>query len=463
MIKSYAFLYLCFFLLIYKIIAIHFSNFDLFGDEAQYWLWSQSIDFGYYSKPPLLAWFIALFCSFFGSSFFALKMFSVFIYCPIVLVIYFITKKLYGNNDIAVVTAISFFLAPAVSLSSFLLSTDILLILFWSLSLMMVLVIKDSPKLINFVLLGIFLGLGFMSKYAAIYFVISMGILFLEKSMRLILINNKANLALCLLVFLIIIAPNLLWNYQNGWLTFAHTSDNASLNDISPNIYNGLEFVFSQALMIGPVLFVGYLFIFSKYFKFDFNTKFLLIFSLPVFFIILTESILVRANANWAAVGLISFIILFVNAMYQTNPKILLINNLFNFVLGLFLFGLIATSSSYEAFKRINGISYFAEEIYLELKKDKNLVVSDRMLFSNLGYIYRNKEVNLYMTISPNTKITNHFQITDPLMPNHNTNFIFIGHRNQLNYLIKDFKAELIDEKSVFFKKDKIKIYEVVF
>ena len=39
-------------LLLLKIIALNFTTFNLFGDEAQYWLWSKDIDFGYFSKPP---------------------------------------------------------------------------------------------------------------------------------------------------------------------------------------------------------------------------------------------------------------------------------------------------------------------------------------------------------------------------------------------------------------------------
>ena len=31
---------------------------DLFFDEAQYWAWSEEPAFGYYSKPPLIAWII---------------------------------------------------------------------------------------------------------------------------------------------------------------------------------------------------------------------------------------------------------------------------------------------------------------------------------------------------------------------------------------------------------------------
>jgi 4-amino-4-deoxy-L-arabinose transferase-like glycosyltransferase len=34
------------------------SPLDLYPDEAQYWLWSRTLDFGYYSKPPMIAWAI---------------------------------------------------------------------------------------------------------------------------------------------------------------------------------------------------------------------------------------------------------------------------------------------------------------------------------------------------------------------------------------------------------------------
>src|SRR6201984_3931988 len=41
---------------------------DLFPDEAQYWVWSQKLTLGYYSKPPLVAWLIALTTGLFGDS-----------------------------------------------------------------------------------------------------------------------------------------------------------------------------------------------------------------------------------------------------------------------------------------------------------------------------------------------------------------------------------------------------------
>ena len=141
--KANYFLFIsCLFFLVIKIIAIRFTNFDLFGDEAQYWLWSQNLDFGYYSKPPLLSWIIAVVCSIFGNSIFVIKMIPVFFYCLTSYVIFLLSKKLFDNNEFSFLTALTFFLMPAVTFSSFLVSTDIVLIFFWSLSMLQILIIR---------------------------------------------------------------------------------------------------------------------------------------------------------------------------------------------------------------------------------------------------------------------------------------------------------------------------------
>ena len=55
---------------VFKIVAIFLTNYSLFGDEAQYWLWSQNLDIGYFSNPDLIAWFLSGHIRLFGDSFF---------------------------------------------------------------------------------------------------------------------------------------------------------------------------------------------------------------------------------------------------------------------------------------------------------------------------------------------------------------------------------------------------------
>ena len=173
------------FALLIKFFAVLSTNFDLFGDEAQYWIWSENLDFGYYSKPPLLAWVIGSFSFLFGSAFVTLKIIPIGAYVLIAFVIYLISQELYNNKKLALLSGATFYLLPAVSLSSFLISTDVILILFWSLSLLFLIKVRKNPKIINFFLLGIFLGLSFLAKYAAIYFLLSLVVLiFLDEKIK---------------------------------------------------------------------------------------------------------------------------------------------------------------------------------------------------------------------------------------------------------------------------------------
>ena len=447
-----------------KFFAIVNTNFDLFGDEAQYWIWSQNLNFGYYSKPPLLAWVIGSFTFLFGDSFEMLKIIPISTYVLSSYVIYLISLELYNNKKLAILSGGTFYLLPAVSVSSFLISTDVILILFWSLSLLFLIKIRKNPKIINFFLLGIFLGLSFLAKYAAIYFLISMVVLlFLDETIKKIIFKKFFHFALFLGTAIIVLSPNIIWNIKNNWITLGHTSDNASLNKINFNLFQGGEFILSQGLMIGPLLFIFFL-VTVKKIKFDFKTKFLLSFSLPIFLIVLGESILVRANANWAAVALVSLSIFFTNHIYILSKKILLANNIINFSICVVLFFFISNSSSLKIFDRINGISSFATILVEKNMKDIDfLVVEDRLLFSNLRYILSDSQKKIYTSHDPNKKITSSFHLSDPLPPTFNKDFIFLGNIDEVNYLIKKNKIKKIEKIKVIFKKNEIEIYEVNF
>ena len=117
-----------------------------------------------------------------------------------------------------------------------------------------------------------------------------------------------------------------------------------------------------------------------------------------------------------------------------------------------------------EDIDRINGITPFSK--YVEdnyLKTTKTLVVGDRLLFSNMKYILRNKGIEFFIPYNPSNKIKNHFELSRPLDLFFNKTFIFLGHPHQIQYLKNEFKIKKIDTKKVKFKKNEIEIYEVFF
>ena len=60
---------------------------DLGFEEAQYWSWSRELDFGFYSKPPLLALVIRLTTALFGDGEAAVRLASPILHAASALVI----------------------------------------------------------------------------------------------------------------------------------------------------------------------------------------------------------------------------------------------------------------------------------------------------------------------------------------------------------------------------------------
>ncbi|MDC0498203.1 glycosyltransferase family 39 protein [Alphaproteobacteria bacterium] len=449
-----------FFLIVFKIVAIYFTEFSLYGDEAQYWLWSQTLDLGYYSKPPLLAWFLGGYSILFGDSFVSLKIFPILIYFFISYAIYKLCLNLSFDKKKAKLCALSFLIIPATSLSSFLISTDLLLLLFWATSMVLLLKVIKTNLTINFFLLGLVLGLGFLAKYAAIYFLLSLLLLlFLDRTSLKSFRNNPLGVLVFLLSLIVVLLPNILWNFTNGWITFSHTSDNANLQNLNLNLYEPIKFFGSQILMVGPVLFIFFIF-FLKNFRLDYENRFLLIFSLPIILIVLIESFLVRANANWAAPALISvFIILF---RLVNKGSLLKINFIFNYLITFFLFFSILITSENKVFDRITGVGKFSNNLS-DIIKDKDIVISDRIIFSNIAYQLRKKENLIFMPYEMNAPITNHFQMSSALNIDRKNDFFLLGDLSNISYLSNKKKNKLIKEFDVPFSSEPLKLYEIYF
>ena len=58
----------------------NWASLDLSFDEAQYFSWAQNLDWGYYSKPPMLAWIIKIFTTLCGDSELCIRIASPFLY-----------------------------------------------------------------------------------------------------------------------------------------------------------------------------------------------------------------------------------------------------------------------------------------------------------------------------------------------------------------------------------------------
>ena len=82
---------------LYRALALHWSGLNLYVDEAQYWTWSQALDWGYYSKPPVIAVIIAFTTALFGDGELAVKSGALLLYPLTTLLIYALALRLFDQ------------------------------------------------------------------------------------------------------------------------------------------------------------------------------------------------------------------------------------------------------------------------------------------------------------------------------------------------------------------------------
>ena len=93
----------------------------------------------------------------------------------------------------------------------------------------------------------------------------------------------------------------------------------------------------------------------------------------------------------------------------------------------------------------------------------KNFVISDRLIYANVSYVYKNKKIKIYSPLKPGSKVSHHFQLKNALPLDFSKDFILIGYTNDVDYLQAEKSVVLIGSKLFPFSKEKIKIYEVSF
>lgn len=307
-----------------QVLNLNTSGMNLFFDEAQYWSWAQTPNFGYYSKPPMVAWMISLTTSICGDGEACIRLSSPFLHLGTAIIIYKIAAILY-NREKAFYSAVCYITMPAVMLSSSLVSTDPSLLFFWALSILFFVKAIKEHLWCWWILAGIAAGFGMLSKYNMLLFLPSILIyLGFSANGRKYLFTAKFWVAAC--VAFVIFLPNILWNFNNGMVSFAHTGDNARGGGMALYPINMLEFLGAQFGVFGPILFGSLLLILCRIkSNMVYSEERLLIWQiLPLLLLISAISLLARAHANWAAPIYISATILVVSWLLDKHKKKLL-------------------------------------------------------------------------------------------------------------------------------------------
>jgi len=106
------------------------------GDEAYYWDWGRQLDYGYYSKPPFIAWLYAFVDLIGGGSLFGIRATAAVLGTLSLLLLFRLAEALFDAPTAwyAVLLGLA---APANSVLSFFLTIDAPLVICWTTALWM--------------------------------------------------------------------------------------------------------------------------------------------------------------------------------------------------------------------------------------------------------------------------------------------------------------------------------------
>ena len=377
---------LCLYHLIIWTFVPYFSNKNLPLDVIEALAWGQDFYLGYNKHPPLSAWIPGLLFKIFGNKDWIYYLLSqVFIVISFIflwkLSSLFFKKKSQILLSILAIEGIAFYTFDTPQFN-----VNICQIPLWIGTVYFFFKSIKNNKIINWIFLGVFSALGFLTKYIFAYLLISL-------FFYLIFISTKKkkisfNFLYALLSFLLITIPHLQWLIQNDFTTLYYAIKRGGLNEF--NIYNHLlnpvKFLMNQIIVLLPFLLLIYILVKKIKVKLPINNKkfIFLIFSFLIpFFLILITSIITgsRIRTMWmipfySLIG-IFFIFLYQNEINSKKFK--------NFFILLIIFLIVSPILySLRSIYSDSRTSYDGKKIALQVEQEWKNISKDKI--SNVGF-----------------------------------------------------------------------------
>ena len=231
---------------------------ELIGDEAYYWLWSKHLAAGYFSKPPGIAWAIALGTAVLGDTERGVRLLSILCSALTGWGVYRLGRELISPR-IGLAALLTALVTPMFWAGSLLMTIDALSVCAWVWAANALWALHRQPTWSRWIGLGLAIGLGLLAKPTLLAFFASM--------MLWMIFSREDRRWLCapgfwvmLLVALAALIPPLWWNAQNEWITFDHLKERGALDQgWSFSLSAFASYLGGQSGVAGPWLLIGFL------------------------------------------------------------------------------------------------------------------------------------------------------------------------------------------------------------
>ena len=371
------------------------SNVNLPLDTIEALAWGSNLDWGFNKHPPLSAFAVEIFYQIFGSQDWAYYLLSQIFVIITFIVVYKFSEEIFNNKNLAL---LSVFLLEGIYFYNFTtpeFNVNVAQLPFWALTVYYAWRCIKHDKAVDYVLLGLFVGLGILSKYLFVYLIIGIVLMFFYFFKKRI---KFSHFFIAGLITLLIILPHLIWLTENNYITitygFLRTGGVGSFVD---HLIYPLIFLVKQISLLIPFLLMFFFLIKKLKPKINFKDEKLVFLFLttiaPIIFMLLTSMIMgAKIRTMWMTPFYLFFGVLFIY-IFQNN---ILTKNLNKFYF-IFLFFFLISPISYLGIsltKDTKRTDYPGKEIarLVQNKWNNNfineikIVVGDEWSAGNLSY-----------------------------------------------------------------------------
>ena len=281
------------------------TNNNLPLDTIEHLAWGSNLDWGFNKHPPVVAFVLEFFYQIFGAQDWAYYLLSQIFVIISFFVVFKLAEEFFKNK---VFSLLSVLLLEGIYFYNFTtpeFNVNVCLMPFWALTVLYLWKGFKDNKIIDWFLVGLFAGLGFLSKYLFIYLGLAMDIFILY-----MIYKNKFKFNfrpfVSVIPFFIVLLPHLIWLTENNYITITYGLHRTGAED--PDILNHIKhpliFLGKQIGILIPFFLM--LFYLINKFKYKISFKddkllFLLVINIvPIALVFLTSMILgVKIRTMW--------------------------------------------------------------------------------------------------------------------------------------------------------------------
>ena len=281
------------------------TNNNLPLDTIEALAWGSNLDWGFNKHPPMSAFAVEIFYQIFGAKDWAYYLLSQICVIVSFFVVFKFAEDIFKNK---IFCLLSVLLLEGIYFHNFTtpeFNVNVCLMPFWSLTVLYLWKgIKDN-KIMDWLLVGLFAGLGFLSKYLFIYLGLAMDIFIIYMIYKK-KFNFNFKCFFSIIPFFIVLLPHLIWLTENNYVTITYGLHRTGAEDVNilNHIKHPLIFLGKQIGILIPFLLM-LLFLNNK-FKFKISFKddkllFLIVINIvPIALVFLTSMIMgVKIRTMW--------------------------------------------------------------------------------------------------------------------------------------------------------------------